>query len=208
MWRRGGPDPAEPDPRQWASDRDPGMNAYGGAIFIAAGGSLTASYTVFIGNQVVGGDGGRKLGGGGFGGAIRNQGVANLDHDTFSANQALGGATRNPSGKGIGGYGFGGAVASGNLGTLTVSNCRFSDNKASAGLCRRPSAWVMVAGPAVQLTFRAPPGSLTARSPTIRRLAGRRRGRGWRFWRRRRRQRQRPPGPEPRLYHPTLRVQP
>ena len=119
---------------------DTGKDAHGGAILNAAGAALAVKNSTFVGNQAVGGDGGGKSGGGGFGGAIWNNGTANLDHAGFSGNQALGGATKDPSGKGGGGGAFGGAISSANLGTLTVSDCWFTGNKASGGLRHKPSA--------------------------------------------------------------------
>ncbi|HVM51548.1 MAG TPA: hypothetical protein VMU04_26180 [Candidatus Acidoferrum sp.] len=118
---------------------DPGTEADGGAVLIEASGSLTANYTMFTANQVVGGDGGGSLGGLGHGGAIENEGTANLDRDTFTGNQAIGGATTNPEGIGHGGQAFGGAVGNGILGTLTATNCRFSRNQAIGGLRHSPS---------------------------------------------------------------------
>jgi hypothetical protein len=116
-----------------------GMTANGGAILNEAGGSLIVNYTALMGNQAIGGDGGRQVGGLGHGGAIENDGTANLDHDTFTGNQAIGGATRNPNGKGLGGQGHGGAIGNGTLGTLTVTNCWFTGNQAIGGLKHSPS---------------------------------------------------------------------
>jgi hypothetical protein len=132
---------------------DTGQHAYGGAILNAAGASLTVKSSMLVGNQAIGGDGRQKLGGFGFGGAIWNDGTANLDQTTFSGNQAVGGTTRNPSTKtGTGGAAFGGAVLSGNLGTLTVSQCSFTGNKAIGGFLRHPSAWgdAMALGGAIE----------------------------------------------------------
>jgi hypothetical protein len=117
-----------------------GMTAYGGAIFNEAGGSLRVSYTTFTANHAIGGDGGQYAGGLGIGGAVKNDGAAKFDHDFFSGNQAVGGAT---SGQGeqpntvygpVYGTAFGGAIANGTLGTLRVSWSLFTGNQAIGGL--------------------------------------------------------------------------
>ena len=121
-----------------------GQTAYGGAILVEAGGSLTATYTVFTGNEVVGGDGGGGPGGLGMGGAVENQGSASFDHDTFTGNQAVGGATSNSSTVppntiygAVFGAAFGGAIANGRLGTLGVSCSLFTGNVGTGAFAAR-----------------------------------------------------------------------
>jgi len=122
---------------------DTGKDANGGAILNAAGASLTVKCSAFVGNQVVGGDGGGGLGGLGCGGAIWNNGTAKLDSVIFRGNQATGGATTSPDPTQpdtiMGGLAFGGAISSQNLGTLTVRNCWFTGNKAIGGHRHEPS---------------------------------------------------------------------
>jgi hypothetical protein len=112
---------------------DTGKDACGGAILNAAKASLSVMSCKFVGNQVFGGSGAGDIGGWGLGGAIWNGGIANLDGNTFSSNQAVAGETWDPKGKGGGGGGFGGAVSSASDGTLTVGNCLFTGNKAIGG---------------------------------------------------------------------------
>lgn len=123
---------------------DTGKDANGGAILNAAGATLTVKCSAFVGNQVVGGDGGGGLGGLGCGGAIWNNGTAKLDYVIFRGNQATGGATTSPDPTQrdtiMGGLAFGGAISSQNLGTLTVRNCWFTGNKAIGGHRHQPSA--------------------------------------------------------------------
>ena len=118
-----------------------GAEADGGAVLVEAGGSLTASYTTFAGNQVAGGDGGGGPGGMGHGGAIENEGTASFDHDTFTANQAVGGATTdgadvtpNTIYGSVFGAAFGGAIGDGSQSTLVVSCSSFAGNQAIGGL--------------------------------------------------------------------------
>jgi hypothetical protein len=120
---------------------DAGTDACGGAILNAAGASLNVKNTAFVRNQVVGGDGAGGLGGFGYGGAIWNDGAANLDYVVFRGNLALGGATANsPDLSGWGGVAFGGAISSQSLGTLTIRNCWFTGNRAIGGHRHDPSA--------------------------------------------------------------------
>ncbi len=116
-----------------------GMSAAGGAILNETGGALNVTRTILVANQVIGGDGGQNLGDGGLGGAVWNNGIANFDRVTFNGNQATGGATRNPSGKGVGGFAVGGAIKNATAGTLIVSACLFKGNKALGGLRHKPS---------------------------------------------------------------------
>jgi hypothetical protein len=117
---------------------DSTLDGCGGAIFVAAGGSLIVRETTFTANRAVGGDGGGHAGGWGIGGAIENLGAAELHDATFNANRAVGGATTH--GRGSGGFAFGGAIDNGNSGTLIVRNCLFTGNQAIGGLRHDPSA--------------------------------------------------------------------
>jgi hypothetical protein len=116
---------------------EPRMDGCGGAILNAAGASLTVKCSAFTGNQVVGGDGGGDLGGLGCGGALWNDGTANVEYVIFRDNQATGGATTSPDPANydmvLGGLGWGGAVSSQDQGTLTVRNCWFTGNRAVGG---------------------------------------------------------------------------
>ena len=124
---------------------DTGQDADGGAILNATGASLTVKCSVLLGNQVVGGDGGGGLGGRGLGGAIRSDGIANLDRVVFRGNQATGGATTSPE-EVFGGNALGGAVSSGDEGNLTVKNCWFTGNKATGGFRHYPNPLYNVGG--------------------------------------------------------------
>ena len=124
---------------------DIGMDASGGAILVAADASLKVKCSVFIVNQVVGGDGAGGLGGRGFGGAIRSDGIASFDSVVFRGNQATGGATTSPE-EVFGGNSLGGAVSSGNEGNLTVKNCWFTGNKATGGFRHYPNPLYNVGG--------------------------------------------------------------
>jgi hypothetical protein len=124
---------------------DTGMDANGGAILNAAGATLTVKCSILLNNQVVGGDGAGGLGGQGFGGAIRSEGIANLDGVVFRGNQATGGATTSAEGE-FAGIGFGGAVSSGNDGNLTVKYCWFTGNKATGGFRHDPNPLYNVGG--------------------------------------------------------------
>jgi hypothetical protein len=130
-----------------------GAEADGGAILVEAGGTLTASYTTFTGNQALGGDGDGGPGGMGHGGAVENEGTANFDHDTFTDNQAMGGATGNTSTVppdtiygAVFGAAFGGAIANGRLGTLGVSCSLFTSNEAKGGFLGPESAGLSGSG--------------------------------------------------------------
>jgi hypothetical protein len=122
---------------------DPASNGCGGAVLVAAGASLTVKRSAFVGNRVVGGDGGGGLGGFGFGGAVCTDGVAVFDCVVFRGNEAMGGATTSPDPENFnmvsGGLAWGGAISSQNLGALTVRQCRFTGNKAIGGHRRQPS---------------------------------------------------------------------
>jgi hypothetical protein len=86
------------------------------------GSSLTVTDTTFNSNQALGGDGGGGPGGFGAGGALENQGIANVDHDTFTSNLARGGAT---AGGGIVGLASGGAIDNQNGGSLSIPTLVF-----------------------------------------------------------------------------------
>jgi len=124
---------------------DTGMDACGGAILTSAGATLTVKNSILLNNQVIGGDGAGGLGGQGFGGAIRSDGIANLDCVVFRGNQATGGATTSPDGD-FAGIALGGAVSSGNDGNLTVKNCWFTGNKATGGFRHYPNPLYNVGG--------------------------------------------------------------
>jgi len=115
-----------------------GMDAQGGAILASTGATLTVKCSILLNNQVVGGDGAGGLGGQGFGGAIRSDGIANLDSVVFRGNQATGGATTSPEGE-FAGVALGGAVSSGNDGSLSVKSCSFVGNKATGGFRHYPN---------------------------------------------------------------------
>lgn len=124
---------------------DTGQDACGGAILTSAGATLTVRNSILVNNQVVGGDGAGGLGGQGFGGAIRSDGIANLDGVVFHGNQGTGGATTSPEGD-FAGIALGGAVSSGNDGNLTVKNCRFTANNATGGFRHYPNPMYNVGG--------------------------------------------------------------
>jgi hypothetical protein len=102
-----------------------GKELNGGAIYNPHGGTVTVSNSVFLGN-VANGD---------FGGAISNGGALMVANSTFSGNtvtgnHAAGGAIANISANSA--SGGGGAIYNA-YGTLTVTNCTFSDNHALVG---------------------------------------------------------------------------
>jgi len=108
----------------------------GGGVFNSA--TLHVNGCVFANNHVVGGAGfGGAPGNVGQGGAIYNSGTAFIDGSAFvQTNEATGGQGGNSLGRGgsgRGGYGQGGALFNDASGSLTVTNCTFSQNIAMGG---------------------------------------------------------------------------
>jgi len=122
-----------------------GQDTYGGAILASADSTLNVKCSIVVSNQVVGGDGDGGLGGQGFGGAIRTDGIATLENVVFRGNQATGGATTSPEGE-FGGLAFGGAASSGNDGSLSVKNCWFTGNRVIGGFRHYPNPLYTASG--------------------------------------------------------------
>jgi hypothetical protein len=99
----------------------------GGGVFNAAGASLSVDHCTISNNQSVGNVGR------GWGGAILNEGTANVTATTFTGNVSTGGSEPGQP-DGTGGVGYGGGIASVYGSTLTVSNSTFSNNQSIDGL--------------------------------------------------------------------------
>jgi len=112
-----------------------GGNA-GGGVFNSA--TLQVNGCLFANNHVLGGAGfGGAPGNSGQGGAIYNSGTLFVNGSAFTqTNQATGGQGGNSFGRGgsgRGGAGQGGALFNDSSGSLTVTNCTFSQNVAMGG---------------------------------------------------------------------------
>ena len=121
------------------TDTAVGGDALGAAIFIAPGGALYATNTLFATNTATAGYAGKGVGGNGLGGAVYNTGgTLRLEACQFAANQAVGGAGDNGS-QPVGpdrdrsGGGYGGGLSTTN-GDVTLSHCTFVANVTGSAL--------------------------------------------------------------------------